>query len=129
MKRLLLPLLAFTSLVRAEVTLPAVISDHMVLQARAGAAIWGWAEAGEEVTVSIADQSRATKADAAGKWTVTLAKLEPSSAPRTLTVKGRNTLTVQDVLVGEVWLAAGQSNMEMTIKDKLHGSVDGADEE
>jgi sialate O-acetylesterase len=129
MMRTLLALLALTALLRAEVKLPAVISDHMVLQARAGAAIWGWAEAGEEVTVAIADHRRTTKAAADGKWMVTLDKLEPSSEPRTLTVQGRNTLTVQDVLVGEVWLAAGQSNMEMTIKDKLHGSVDRADEE
>ncbi|HEV7403444.1 MAG TPA: hypothetical protein VGO11_10970 [Chthoniobacteraceae bacterium] len=129
MKRLLFILLASTGLLRAEVKLPAVISDHMVLQARAGAAIWGWAEAGEEVTVAIADQSRSVKASADGKWQVRLDPLEPSSESRTLTVKGRNTLTVQDVLVGEVWLAAGQSNMEMTIKDKLHGSVDGADAE
>jgi len=111
----------------ADVRLPAVFSDHMVLQADATVAVWGWADAGEAVTVSIAGQSKTTKADD-GKWTVKLGKLKPSGEPQTMTVRGRNTLTVQDVLVGEVWLASGQSNMEMQLKG-LHGSVDRADEE
>lgn len=123
-------LLAVALRLHAEVKLPSVISDHMVLQSKAGAAIWGWAEPGEEVTVAIADQQQTAVAAADGKWRVKLSALPASGESQTLTVKGaKNTLTVKDVLVGEVWLASGQSNMEMQIKGKLHGSVIGADAE
>jgi sialate O-acetylesterase len=113
---------------RAEVKLPAVISDHMVLQSGEAATIWGWADAGEDVTVVFAGQTEKTNAGADGRWAVALKKLEASSEPQTLTVKGNNTLRVQDVLVGEVWLASGQSNMAMQIKGELHGSIANADE-
>ena len=121
--------LAFSALcVRAEVTLPALLSDHMVLQADTTVAVWGWAAAGETVTISIAGQSKTTQAGADGKWMVKLDKLKASGESQTLTVRGRNTLMVRDVLVGEVWLASGQSNMEMQLTG-LHGKVDRADEE
>ncbi|MBI5773237.1 MAG: sialate O-acetylesterase [Verrucomicrobia bacterium] len=113
---------------RADVKLPAVFSDRMVLQAAAAVAVWGWAEAGEAVTVSISGQSISTRAGADGRWKVKLDKLKPSGESQTLTVKGKNSLTVKDVLIGEVWLASGQSNMEMQLKG-LHGAVDRADEE
>ncbi len=98
----------------AIVRLPSVFSDHMVLQRDVPIPVWGWADPGEEITVTIAGQTQSTKADAAGKWRV---KLAPLSATDTLTftVKARNTLTVNDVLVGEVWLCSGQSNMAMTV--------------
>lgn len=99
---------------QADVRLPAVISDHMVLQQDMSAPIWGWAENGEEVTVSIAGQSKSAKAGADGKWMVKLDKLT-TGGPHELTVKGKNTITVTDVLVGEVWLGSGQSNMAMTV--------------
>jgi hypothetical protein len=101
----------------------------MVLQADAAVNAWGWADAGETVSVAIAGQSQTTKTGADGKWMVKLGKLKPSGEPQTLTVKGRNTLTVGDILVGEVWLASGQSNMEMQIKGRMHGSVDRSEEE
>lgn len=113
----------------AAVALPAVISDHMVLQAAEAVPIWGWADAGGKITVSIAGQNRTTTAAGSGAWQVQLGKMDATNEPQTLTVKGQNTLVVQDVLVGEVWLAAGQSNMEMQVKDRLHGAVDGADAE
>ncbi|HYF36649.1 MAG TPA: sialate O-acetylesterase [Prosthecobacter sp.] len=113
----------------AEVTLPAVISDHMVLQSSVPTAIWGWAEAGEEVTVNIVDRTATTIATKDGRWRLKLGALPPSSQPQTLTVKGKNTLTIQDVLIGEVWLGSGQSNMEMRLKDEEHGSVLNADAE
>ena len=119
----------FIAAARAEVKLPAIFSDHMVVQADAVVAIWGWAAEDEKVIVSLAEQSAETKGSADGKWMVKLAKLKTSGEPQTLTVKGGNTLTVRDVLVGEVWLASGQSNMEMQIKGRMHGSVDRADEE
>jgi sialate O-acetylesterase len=113
----------------AELKLPAIISDHMVLQAEKPAAIWGWAAPGDQVTATIAGRSQTTQTGADGKWQVTFGKLPASAQPQTLTVQGRTTLTVNDVLVGEVWLASGQSNMAMQIKGKLHGAVERADEE
>jgi hypothetical protein len=99
---------------RADVRLPKIISDHMVVQRGAAVPVWGWADAGEEVTVSLAGQTQTARADAGGKWRVKLDKLE-AAGPHTLTVKGKNTLTVKDVLVGEVWLASGQSNMQWSV--------------
>ena len=99
----------------ANVRLPSIFSDHMVLQRGVPVPVWGWADAGEEVTVTIASQTQSTKADAAGKWKVKLAPLQ-SAETLTFTVKGRNTLTVTDVLVGEVWLCSGQSNMAMSVE-------------
>ena len=113
----------------AGVKMPAVISDHMVFQANAPVAIWGWADANEEVKVEFAGQTKSTKAAPDGKWQVKLDKLQPSAQAQTLTVSATNTVTIQDVLVGEVWLASGQSNMEMRIRDKMHGLVDNADAE
>ncbi len=99
----------------AAVKLPAIISDHMVLQQDAPLPIWGWADAGEEVIVAVAGTTATTRADAAGKWSVKLGQLM-TGGPHTLTVKGTNELTVNDVLVGEVWLGSGQSNMAMAVK-------------
>ena len=99
----------------ADVKLPAIISSHMVLQADHPVPVWGWAEPGEEVSVSVAGQTQTTKADNDGRWSVKLAKLKAGAEPQTLTVKGKNPLTVDDVLVGEVWLASGQSNMAFTV--------------
>jgi sialate O-acetylesterase len=123
-----LALAAVACTARAEVKLPAIFSDHMVLQADKGAAVWGWAKPAEKVTVSIAGQTKSVEAGPDGKWTLRLDPLKTSSQTQTLTVRGTNTLTINDVLIGEVWLASGQSNMEMKIKDKMHGTVDGADE-
>ncbi|WP_395740088.1 sialate O-acetylesterase [Prosthecobacter sp.] len=106
----------------AEVTLPPVISDHMVLQRDVPAPIWGKASPGEEVAVSIAGQSKSTKADEKGGWKVSLDPLQAAEG-LTLTVKGSNTLTIQDVLVGEVWLGSGQSNMAGPVR-----TFKGADE-
>ncbi len=98
----------------ADVRLPAVISDHMVLQQDIAVPIWGWADNGEEVTITIAGQSKSAKAGADGKWLVKLDKL-PIGEPQELVVKGKNILKVADVLVGEVWLGSGQSNMAMPV--------------
>lgn len=99
---------------QADVRLPAVISDHMVLQQDIAAPIWGWADNGEEITVSIAGQYKSAKAGADGKWMVKLDKLT-TGGTHELTVKGKNTIKVADVLIGEVWLGSGQSNMAMTV--------------
>ncbi|MCB1241167.1 MAG: sialate O-acetylesterase [Verrucomicrobiales bacterium] len=95
---------------RAGVTLPAVFSDHMVLQSDLSNPVWGWAAPGEPVTVSIGGQTQTTTTGPDGTWSVKLAGLTSREA-LTMTVQGTNTLTVQDVLIGEVWLCSGQSNM------------------
>jgi sialate O-acetylesterase len=98
----------------ADVKLPAIISDNMVLQQESPDGIWGWAEPGENVTVKFAGKSAEAAADDKGKWEV---KLEGLTAGMNgdLTVAGKNTLTVKNVLVGEVWIASGQSNMEFPL--------------
>lgn len=102
---------------RADVTLPAIISDHMVLQKTKSAAIWGKADAGEEVTVLFARKTGKTKADPAGKWTVRLDLTDVGSEAQVMTIEGKNRLTISDVVVGEVWVASGQSNMERLLKE------------
>ncbi|MEY4198627.1 MAG: hypothetical protein RLZZ265_367 [Verrucomicrobiota bacterium] len=110
---ILLAALAVCPALRADVKLPPVFSDHMVLQRDMAVPVWGMAAPEEEVTVSIAGQTKTTKADAKGLWRVKLDPLKVGPA-LTLTVKGKNTLTLKDVLVGEVWVGSGQSNMAGT---------------
>jgi len=99
----------------ADVKLPAVISDHMVFQQGLKAPVWGWAEPGEKVIVTLGDLKAEATADKDGRWR---ANLEPLKAggPMKMTVAGKNTLTVDDILVGEVWVCSGQSNMEMAVR-------------
>lgn len=111
--------LAFTA--SANITLPAIFTDHMVLQRDQPVPVWGWAEANEAVNVKFAGQTKATKAGPDGRWKVTLDALLASSDTRNLTVSGKkNTVVVKDVLVGEVWLCSGQSNMAMNVKNVLN---------
>jgi hypothetical protein len=116
-KRFLLPALLILSATPAwaEVRLPAIFSDHMVVQQDKPLAIWGWANAGEEVTITLGDAAAKATPDVSGKWSAKLDKIKPSARPLTLTVKGGNTLTANDVLVGEVWLCSGQSNMAFQV--------------
>jgi len=111
---LALTLAALTNL-HAAVRLPAIFSDHMVLQRDVVVPVWGWADPGEAVTVSIGGQTKNVTADAAGKWSVKLDKLS-ANEPQTLVVSGKNKIVVNDVLIGEVWLGSGQSNMQMQMK-------------
>ena len=113
---------ALTATARAEVKLPPVISDHMVLQREMAAPVWGTAAPGEEVQVSIAGQTKKAVAGADGKWQVRLDPLKVAEG-LTLMVKGTNTIEVKDVLVGEVWLGSGQSNMAGPVR-----TFKGADE-
>lgn len=121
-----LNVLAICALARADVRLPAVIGDNMVLQQKSDAAIWGWAAAGEKVSVRGAWSDAAVEATAAadGRWRVNL-PTPVAGGPYTLTVAGTNTLTLKNVLVGEVWVCSGQSNMEWSFN---HG-VDNGDQE
>ncbi len=112
---LLLSLTVLASTARADVKLPAIFSDHAVLLSGATVPIWGWADAGEKVEVSFAGQKKSAMPDANGKWMVKLDALKADAKSQELTVKGKNTLTVKDVLVGEVWLGSGQSNMALRV--------------
>ena len=123
-------LLALLSLaaasLRADVRLPAVISSHMVLQRDAVVPIWGWADAGETVTVAFAGQTRTAVAAADGAWRVKLDPLRATDTGATLTITGKNKIVIDDVIVGEVWLGSGQSNMAMTVARSLNPEAEAA---
>ncbi|MFA7344491.1 MAG: sialate O-acetylesterase [Terrimicrobiaceae bacterium] len=108
-----------TATARADVKLPAIISDHMVLEKSAKVPIWGRADPGEEVTVSLNGQSAKATAKADGKWMATLDLKDSAAGPFEMAVEGKNKLSLADVVVGEVWVASGQSNMEFTLSRSL----------
>ena len=111
----LLLLVVATATVHANVSLPHVFGDHMVLQRGQPIPVWGQAESGETVAVRFAGRERQARADNAGHWRVDLPACDASFEPQDLVVSGTNTLTLHDVLVGDVWLCSGQSNMEMAV--------------
>lgn len=95
----------------AEVSLPPIFSDHMVLQRGENIPVWGRAEAGEKVVVTLAGQTTEATTDASSHWRVALNLQDSGPGPFEMEIQGTNTITLSDVVVGEVWLAAGQSNM------------------
>lgn len=103
-------LLVTVSSIRADVELPSLISDHMILQRGVPVSIWGTAEPGEQITVTFRRQRLSTTADANGYWRVQLDPMD-AGGPFEMSITGRNTIVVKDVLVGEVWVCSGQSNM------------------
>lgn len=98
----------------ADVKLPAVLSSHMVLQREMAVPVWGTAVAGEKITVKFRNQEKSAVTDDKGNWMLTLDALK-AGGPDVMTVAGTNTLTLDDVLVGEVWIGSGQSNMAMSV--------------
>jgi sialate O-acetylesterase len=113
--------LSFSSAASADVTLPALVGDNMVVQQGVPVRIWGKAAPGERVTVSMAGKSAAATAGADGRWEVRIGPFE-AGGPHTMTVAGRNTVTVRNVLAGEVWVGSGQSNMEWPLQDARNGA-------
>jgi sialate O-acetylesterase len=114
---LLLPALLFLApLAHAKIKLPALVSDHMVLQQEAKAQVWGWAEPGEKITAKFAGQTQTTTTGPDKKWRVRFNDLKAGTAGD-LTITGEDEIIVKDVLVGEVWVASGQSNMEWIVKN------------
>src|SRR5580704_13983334 len=109
--------------VRADVTLPAVLAEHMVLQRGLPVHIWGSADPGESVAVEFRGETSSATADRLGRWSVYLRPVE-SGGPFELTVKGQNTITFKDVLVGDVWVASGQSNMEMRVESTANAPAE-----
>ena len=100
----------------SQVKLARLFSDHMVLQRQKPIPVWGWSAAKEKLTVSLAGQTLQTQTDASGKWVVKFAALE-AGGPHVLSIKAKSgNLEVNDILIGEVWLCSGQSNMEFMVK-------------
>lgn len=120
----LLCLASLAATAHAELKLPAIIGDNMVLQQKQTNPIWGWDNPGTEVTVKFGDQSRSAKADSSGYWKVKLDPVSASSKPATLSIKGSTAKEVKNVLVGEVWLCSGQSNMGFSVNRTWDADLD-----
>ena len=115
--------LALVTSAGAVVQPNSLFSDHAVLQRDLPLPVWGTASASEAVTVSLAGASATTRADEDGHWRVTLDPL-PVGGPYTLTISGSNTVTAADILIGEVWIASGQSNMAFSLNRAFEGDQD-----
>jgi len=129
MKKFIFRLLIGTvlaSVAQAELMLPAIIGDHMVLQQKQANPIWGWDTPGTKVTVTFADQRHAATAGADGKWTVKLKPVPANAKPQTLAIAGSSRREIQDVLVGEVWMCSGQSNMGFQLSSDWNGDIEAA---
>jgi len=104
---------------RAKVILPKIFSDNMVLQRNGLIPIWGWADANEKIEVRFNNQVKSVKAGKNGKWLIRL-DAENAGGPYDMTIKGKNTVQIRNILVGEVWLCSGQSNMEWTVGQSMN---------
>jgi sialate O-acetylesterase len=101
--------------------LPNLIGDHMVLQRDREIHIWGSADAGEAITVTLAGKTNSATTDSMGHWSVLLAPM-PAGGPFTLTIQGKTTIALKDVMIGEVWVASGQSNMTFGLSSAVGGA-------
>ena len=114
-------LLACAGAAVADIKLPAIIGDNMVLQQGGKVSIWGWADSGEEVTAGVSWNSMkwSVTADKDGKWSF---RLNPPKAgrPHEMTLTGKNAITIKNILVGEVWVCSGQSNMQMAVQSSAN---------
>ncbi len=104
-----------TGVVAAEVSVPAIFSDHAVLKRGGRVPVWGKADPGERVKVSLNQNSYEATAGADGRWSVEMDLARSGVGPFEVEVEGTNRIVIKDVLVGEVWLASGQSNMQFTL--------------
>lgn len=107
----------------ADVRLPKILNSNMVIQRDKPVNVWGWANAGEKISVHFNKQIKTTRADKNGNWLVTLAP-ESAGGPFELVVKGKNTLTLTNILVGEVWICSGQSNMEWPVREAMNADTE-----
>ncbi|WP_038163061.1 sialate O-acetylesterase [Verrucomicrobium sp. BvORR106] len=111
------------TLAPAAVKLPHIFTDHMVLQRDVKIPVWGWADPGEKISVKLGQNAPVeTTAGKDGKWRVELPAQAAGGAPLELTVTASNTVAVRDILVGEVWLCSGQSNMEWVVQNSLNSA-------
>ena len=111
---LVLILLSFSA--NAKILLPQILSSNMVLQRDKPANIWGFASPDEKVEITFAGQKKQTIADKNGNWSVVLTPLKTSATPQTMTISGTNKIELTNILVGEVWVCSGQSNMEYQMR-------------
>jgi sialate O-acetylesterase len=123
--------LAGASALHAELKLPAIIGDHMVLQQKQSNPIWGWDAPGTKITVTFAGQTKAGEAGPDGKWSVKLDPVDANATPQTIKIvatdaAGGHEKEIQDVLVGEVWMCSGQSNMGFTLSGEWNGDLEAA---
>ncbi len=116
-----LALLMVVSTAQANVRLPAIIGNNMVLQKDIPLPIWGWADPGENVTVTLGESMASAKADAAGKWKVTLPAEKKAGGPHEMIIAGKNAIKISNILVGEVWAGSGQSNMQWAVRQSTNG--------
>lgn len=107
----------------AQVVLPALWTDHAVLQRDQPVQVWGRAAAGEQVAVSFRGHSAATVADEFGRWQLALPP-GPAGGPFSMELTGSNRITLNDLMVGDVWVASGQSNMEFTTRNVIHADAE-----
>lgn len=109
-------LLVFTFNLFSQVMLPKILGHNMVLQQLKEVPVWGTASPGEKISVNFAGQNKTTATDNSGKWSVKLSPMKASFTPREMIIKGSNTIVLKNILVGEVWLCSGQSNMEYAMR-------------
>lgn len=117
-------LLGLSLTARAEVRLPAVFGDNMVLQQKQANPVWGWDAPGTQVKVSFAGKVKTASADAKGRWEVRLDPVPASAKPASMTVSGSSTRELKNILVGEVWLCSGQSNMGFGLNSVWDADLD-----
>ena len=106
---------------RADVSMPPVFSDHMVLQQGVTLAIWGSASPGERISLSFAKMNESTVADSYGNWRITLRPLPSMPAPLMMVINGKNRIEINDVITGDVWICAGEGNMAFPLSDASSG--------
>ncbi|MEQ1751215.1 MAG: sialate O-acetylesterase, partial [Prosthecobacter sp.] len=108
----------------AELRLPAIIGDNMVLQQKQTNPIWGWDTPGTEVKVTLGGQSKSAKTDDKGKWTIKLDPLPANAKAATMKIQGTTTRELKNILVGEVWVCSGQSNMGFNLSSVWDSDLD-----
>jgi sialate O-acetylesterase len=112
---LVLSAILFSVTASAAVKLPSIIGDNMVLQRERAVPVWGWDDAGAKVTVTLGEAKATATADSNGRWAVELPAMK-AGGPHTMTIEGTDTVTLKNILVGEVWVCSGQSNMEWAVQ-------------
>ena len=108
--------------VMAALKLPALFSDNMVLQRNQSDLVWGWDSPGTKIEVNISGQTKSAVAGQHGKWAVQLNAMPATSTPLSMSVKGSSSIEVKNILVGEVWMCSGQSNMAFPLGDAANAT-------
>jgi sialate O-acetylesterase len=122
-KWIALLMLMIGSPLKSQVTLPKIIGHNMVLQRNKPVSIWGWASSGESVTVKFGNQLKKTITDTSKQWMIKLDPLQASDKPAEMIISGNNTIVLKNILVGEVWLCSGQSNMEYSMRKNSKSAI------